>query len=422
MQRRGLVSAGMPGRRSAVGARRPTSAPFVNLVTIGPAIARGRTNSLPGNLPVELTSFVGRTRELLEIRRLLAVAHTVTLTGLGGIGKTRLALRAAHQLARHFPDGVWWVELGELETGDLVVDALAHALEVSERPGAGVEASVLAHLRDRRPLIVFDNCEHLVDACRALVSTLVSRNENVRVLCTSRQRLGVPGESIVVVSPLAVPAATERSSVGAVSEVDAVSLLIDRARVLVPDFVVTDDNFGAVTEICERLDGLPLAIELAAVRLASLAPADLLDRLDDRFRLLTTERDHQSRRHQALRAAVEWSHDLLGVEEQVLWRRCSVFAGSFGIDAAEAVCSADGLDRDRIVDLDRESRRQLDPDDGARGAARGTGCSRRCGCTARNDCEARGRSSSSGSVMRRGTRRSFRPAIARGGVLRVRPT
>jgi predicted ATPase/DNA-binding CsgD family transcriptional regulator len=310
-----------------------------------------RAHSPPDNLAVELSSFVGRAHELVEIRRLLAISHTVTLTGPGGIGKSRLGLRVAHQLGRHFPNGVWWVELSELDAGDLVVHATAQALGVSEQPGVAIDDALVSYLRERRLLLVLDNCEHLASACRELVLAIVSRCDGVRVLCTSRQRLGVPGEAIVVVSPLEVPVPGGDASITTLGGVDALNLLVDRARTVAPDFALTEDNAGAVSDICRRLDGLPLAIELAAVRLASLSPGDLLLRLDDRFRLLTTERKQHSRRNQALRATVEWSYELLGEAEQILWRRLSVFAGSFGIEAAEAVCSGDGVERDRIVDL-----------------------------------------------------------------------
>jgi non-specific serine/threonine protein kinase len=308
-----------------------------------------RRRSPPGNLPVELSSFVGRNREQLEIRRLLAVTHTVTLTGPGGIGKSRLALRAAHALGRHFRDGVWWIALGELDDPGLVVHALAHALNVYERPDASIEEAVVRHLQGRHPLIVLDDCERHLEACRELASTIVSRSDGVRLLCTSRQRLGVPGEAVVSVSPLEVPARAEKLPITALGELEGPRLLIERAHAVSPDFVLTDENRAAVGDICRRLDGLPLAIELAAVRLASIAPADLLERLDDRFRLLSSEGGRQSPRHRALRATVEWSHELLGEEERILWRRLSVFAGSFGIDAAEAVCSDEELERDRVI-------------------------------------------------------------------------
>lgn len=279
------------------------------------------------------------------------MAHTVTLTGPGGIGKSRLALRAAHKFGRHFADGAWLVELAELDSPDRVTQAIVHALQVSERPGDAIDDALVAHLKELRPLLVLDNCEHLLDECRVVVSSIVSHCEAVRVLCTSRQRLGVPGEASVVVSPLDVPATAENLSVEVLADVEAVSLLVERAEALAPDFALTDENCGAAVDICRRLDGMPLAIELAAVRLASLSAADLLDRLDDRFQLLTAAREQQSPRHQALRATVDWGHDLLSTEEQILWRRLSVFAGSFGIDAAEAVCSGEGLDRATILDL-----------------------------------------------------------------------
>jgi predicted ATPase/DNA-binding CsgD family transcriptional regulator len=286
----------------------------------------------------------------LEIRRLLAVTHTVTLTGPGGVGKTRLALHAGHDLRRYFRDGVWLVELAELDSPERLPQTLADALRVSERPGAAIEDALLGHLRERRVLLLLDACMGTLDACSELVSAIVSRCPDVRFVCTSRQRLAVPGETALLVSPLEVPAAAEQLPVSALADTDALRLLVDRARGVAPDFELTEENREPAVEICRRLDGLPLAIELAAGRLASIAPADLLERLDDRFRLLTAERG-ASGRGQALRATVEWSHELLSEEERILWRRLSVFAGNFGIEAAETVCSGDGLDRDRVLDL-----------------------------------------------------------------------
>jgi len=314
----------------------------------------GMKGPVAGNLPVELTSFVGRDRELAEVRRLLAGAHVITLTGAGGIGKSRLALRAARELSRHFPDGVWWVELGELEDPELVVYAVAQSLGVEERRDRvddGIEGALLAFVRERRLLLVLDNCEHMLDACRRLVSRVVSGCERVRVLCTSRERLGADGEAVVVLSALALPAEGQGVSGAWVAEVEALRLLVDRAVAVAPDFVLTNQNCGVAGEVCRRLDGLPLAIELAAVRLASMSVEDLRERLDDRLRLLATGRGTGPSRSQALRATVDWSYELLTEEERVLWRRLSVFAGSFGLRAAEEVCSGGGLERERIVDL-----------------------------------------------------------------------
>jgi predicted ATPase/DNA-binding CsgD family transcriptional regulator len=310
-----------------------------------------RQRPAPGNVPVELTSFVGRARELAEVKRLLAAARVVTLAGPGGIGKSRLALRAAHQLGRYFPQGVWLAELAELDGPDLVPVALARALGVYDRPEGSIQDALVAHLRQRRLLVVLDNCEHLLEACRELVTSLVAGCAGLRVLCTSRERLGVPGETTVLLSALEVPAAGERLPVAGLAEVEALRLLVDRAVAVAPGFALTEENCGAAGSICRRLDGLPLAIELAAVRLASMTADDLLERLDDRFRLLAAGRPARPGRSQTLRATVEWSHELLGPQERILWRRLSVFAGSFGLEAAEAVCSGAGLEGEQIVDL-----------------------------------------------------------------------
>lgn len=307
--------------------------------------------SPPGNLPAELSSFVGRDRELLELKRLLAVTHTVTLIGPGGIGKSRLALRAAGALGPHFPEGVWLVKVATLESAELLSNALAGSLGVYERGDAGIEEAVLDHLRERRMLLVFDNCDSFLEACRELTASIVSRCSGVRVLCTSRQRLGVEGEAVVAVAPLGLPAATERVSLAAVADAEALRLLVDRAQAVAPTFELTEENCAAASDICRRLDGLPLAIELAAVRLASMTPDDLLERLDDRFQLLAFDRGQEPPRHAALQATVEWSHELLDEHSQILWRRLSVFAGSFSLAAAEAVCSGDGLEQGKIIGL-----------------------------------------------------------------------
>jgi non-specific serine/threonine protein kinase len=304
-----------------------------------------------GNLPVELSSFVGRDRELSEVRRLLSSAHVITLTGPGGIGKSRLALRGARRLERSFPDGVWMVELAELDGPDLLPYALARAMGVYERGSDDINRALAAHLRERRLLLVLDNCEHLLDACRRLVATLVSACERVRIICTSRERLDVPGEAVVALSALDLPVDGERRSAAALADVEAMRLLVDRAGAVAPGFALTEQNCVAVSEICRRLDGLPLAIELAAVRLASMTADDLRDRLDDRLRLLAATRGVGPERSQTLRATVDWSYELLTEEERILWQRLSVFAGGFGLEAAEDVCSGTGLERWRVVDL-----------------------------------------------------------------------
>jgi non-specific serine/threonine protein kinase len=304
-----------------------------------------------GNLPVELTSFVGRGRELSEIRRLLPGAPVVTLTGPGGTGKTRLALRAAHKVGRHFRDGVWLVELAGLDAPNLVPDAVARVMSVHEQPGLTVEETLVASLGQRELLLVLDNCEHLAGECRALLERIVSGCEGVRVLCTSRERLGVSGEAVVQVAGLGMPVVVEQMPTASLGDVEALRLLVDRAEAVSPGFVLTQENRAGAIEICRRLDGSPLAIELAAARLGALGVDDLVERLDDRFRLLGSDRWEGPERHRTLRATVEWSHELLAEDERIVWRRLSVFPGSFGLDAAETVCSGDGVEREQVLDV-----------------------------------------------------------------------
>ena len=347
----GLVDVGLHRLRDLGRPERVFAVDHPDLPARVEALGSSGGHSTSGELPVELSSFVGRDAELAEVRARLASAHTITLTGPGGIGKSRLALHAAHKLRRHFPDGVRIVELADLDSPDLVPYALAHAVGVSERLGDAIETALVDHLRERRLLLVIDNCEHLLDACRELVAAVVSRCEAVRVLCTSRERLGIAGEATVELTALELPANADEMPVAALADVEAVRLLVDRAVAVAPRFALTEVNREAACDICRRLDGLPLAIELAAVRLASMSAEDVSGRLDDRFRLLASDRSAGFPRNHALWATVDWSHELLGEEERVLWRRLSVFAGSFGIEAAETVCSGAGLEREQMVDL-----------------------------------------------------------------------
>lgn len=303
------------------------------------------------NLPVEHSSFVGRGRESAEVTRLLSGGHVVTLTGPGGVGKSRLALRVAHRVGRSFRDGVWLVELAGVDRPDLVPYALAQAMKVDDQPEVTIDDTLVAHLREQRALLVLDNCEHLTLACRALVGRIVSSCVGVRVLCTSRQRLGAPGEAVVVLSGLGVPPDGREVSSETLAASDALRLLVERAVAVAPDFALSQANREAAGEICRRLDGLPLAIELAAVRLASLTAEDLAVRLDDRFRLLASDVGSGVERAQTLRATVGWSYELLDDEERALWRRASLFAGGFRLDAAEQVCASGVLAPDRVVEV-----------------------------------------------------------------------
>jgi len=309
-----------------------------------------RVPSERGLLPAEVTSFVGRRRELTETRRLLARSRLLTLTGVGGVGKTRLAMRMAAELRRTFPDGVWFVELAALHDPQLVPHSMASALELRQ-VSADPTADLAHYLERKQLLVVLDNCEHLSDAVAVMVSKLLTAAPGLRVLATSRHVLGVGGEQILVVPPLSTPDGESRVEAGDATHYESVALLLDRAVAVTPEFTISDGNRAAVTELCRRLDGIPLAIELAAVWLRVLSPEQMLDRLADRFRLLTAVRPAVPARQRALDAAIAWSFDLCSPAERLLWARLSVFAGGFDLEAAEAVCSAEGLDRADVLGL-----------------------------------------------------------------------
>ncbi|MES9604646.1 MULTISPECIES: BTAD domain-containing putative transcriptional regulator [Actinomadura] len=306
------------------------------------AAVHPRTARDLGNLPSETTSFVGREKELAETWRLLRLSRLVTLTGVGGVGKTRLALRAARQVSASFPEGVWLADLAALTDATLVARAVAEALEIRDQSVRSAVDSLADHVRDRRLLLVLDNCEHLVDAVAPLVQHLLCAAPGLRVLATSRERLAVPGEHVLVVSGLGLH---DDLAEGAC---EAVRLLSDRAQACAAP--VRDS--GSATELCRRLDGIPLAIELAAVRLTSLTAEEILDRLDDRFRLLAAPRTPAENRYrQTLRGVMDLSYGLCTSAERLLWTRMSVFAGSFDLKAAEAVCAGDGIDGADLLDL-----------------------------------------------------------------------
>lgn len=304
-----------------------------------------------GNLPVPVTRFVGRRDELAGVRRTLQESRLVTLTGVGGVGKTRLALEVARLVHRAFPGGAWMVDLSMVVDAAQVPQAVATALGVADRSTRPPADTVADHLRERETLIVLDNCEHLVDACAQLIAGLLSRTQQVRVLATSRQTLGIAGERLFDVPPLGVPQEPGTASTETVSRYDAVLLLVDRAQALQPGFALTETNRVAVARLCARLDGLPLAIELAAARLRTLSPDQLLDRIEGRFALLTGGSRAAGARQQTLRAMIDWSHSLCSEPERLLWARLSVFTGGFDLDAAENVCSGGQLDREAVLHL-----------------------------------------------------------------------
>lgn len=303
-----------------------------------------------GNLPSEATSFVGRRRELADLRTKLSGARLVTLVGPGGVGKTRLAIRAGTALERGFRDGVWLVDLAPLRHPDAVAEAFLQGLEVRARAAAGVESILLAHLRSRDLLLMVDNCDHLLVETAAILAGILETAPGVRVIATSREPLSIAGEEVVAVAPLELPPPDPAEPLARLAQNEAVALFTERAAAASGRFELTPSNRAAVIELCRRLDGLPLALELAAVRTRVLSPDQILDRLVDRFGLLTGGSRTALPRHQTLRTAVEWSHDLLNVEERVLLRRLGVFAGRFDLDDIEAICAPGGATRTQTLD------------------------------------------------------------------------
>jgi predicted ATPase/DNA-binding CsgD family transcriptional regulator len=304
----------------------------------------------PGNLPAEAASFVGRRRELAEVRSKLAEARLVSLVGPGGVGKTRLAVRAATDLGRGFRDGGWLVELAEVGDPALVSHAVAAALDLRDQAAAGPLALLRDYLRDKELLLVADNCEHLLGAAGQVVTDIMKAAPAVRVIATSREPLSVPGEHVVPVPPLELPALDAAEPLDRLRQNEAVRLFTERAAAASGTFELTGANRAAVVDLCRRLDGLPLAIELAAVRTRVLSAEQILGRLADRFGLLTGGSRAALPRHQTLRTTIEWSHDLLTDAERAVLRRCCAFAGRFTLDDVEAVCAsgdvpaAQGLD------------------------------------------------------------------------------
>jgi non-specific serine/threonine protein kinase len=311
-----------------------------------PAAQAARTN-----LPLALTSFIGREGELAAVQALLGTARLVTLTGAGGAGKTRLALAVAGMLLSEYPDGVWLVELASLADPALVVQAVAQALGLREEPNRPLLVTLVDHLKERSLLLVLDNCEHLVAACAELVAALLRAWPHVRILATSRETLAVPGETTYRVPSLAAPDLMHLPDPEQLPAYAAVELFVQRAPSRRPEFTLSMQNAHAVAEVCVRLDGIPLAVELAAARVASLPVDTIAARLDDRFRLLTGGPRTAVTRQQTLRAAMDWSWELLTAPEQVLLRRLSVFAGGWALEAAEDVCAGGRIESLEILDL-----------------------------------------------------------------------
>ncbi len=308
------------------------------------------------NLPIQLSSFVGREGELAQVKRWLTTSRLVTLIGAGGCGKTRLAIQVAGELVAEYSDGVWLVELGALSDPALIAQKVASVLGLGEESDRLLLDMLTDYLRAKNLLLMLDNCEHLIAACAQLAETLLHACPNLRILATSREALGIVGESAFGVPSLSVPDPRRVSPMGvdlasALIPYEGVRLFIDRAVAVQQNFKVTNANAPAVAQICYRLDGIPLAIELAAARVKALSVEQIAARLDDRFRLLTGGSRTALPRHQTLQALIDWSYDLLSEVERVLLRRLSVFAGGWTLEATEAVCAGDGIEADDVLDL-----------------------------------------------------------------------
>ncbi|MGH9920370.1 MAG: adenylate/guanylate cyclase domain-containing protein, partial [Nitrososphaerales archaeon] len=305
-------------------------------------------DALPGNLPVLLTTFIGREEELKHLGSLVADHRLVTVTGVGGVGKTRVALQLGAELLTEFSEGVWFCELATAQEEDALGDVIAVALRAPARPGISLVDSVVEFLRIRKLLLLMDNCEHLLTAAGDLIERVLKTCPGVRIVATSREGLGIPGEQLWPLRSLPTPSASD--SVDVVVASDAVQLFVLHATSLNPSFILDDREAPAIGEICRRLDGIPLAIELAAARAGAMAPVEIASLLDERFRLLTGGRRRSVERHHTLRATVDWSYSLLEDSERKVFDRLGVFSGTFDAAAAQAVAASEDIGRFEVLD------------------------------------------------------------------------
>jgi predicted ATPase/Tfp pilus assembly protein PilF len=303
------------------------------------------------NLPQQLTRFIGRQREVAAVRSLLQQTRLVTLSGPAGIGKTRLALEAATGLVDDFVDGVHFVELGPVSDSELIPETVASTLRIREERGRSITQTLTDYLKQRQVLLVLDNCEHVIDACAQIADTLLRAGPNLSVLATSRESLGIGGETIFRVPPLSLPDPEHPTDLATLAEHEAVELFVDRARSVKSGFALTHANAASVAELCVRLEGIALAIELAASRVKVLSVQQIADRLGDRLNLLTGGSRTAAPRYQALAAAIDWSYNLLTEAEKTLFRRLSVFSGGWTLEAAESVCAGDRVDGSDVLEL-----------------------------------------------------------------------
>ena len=306
---------------------------------------------LPNNLPLQLTSFVGREEEMATIESLLSKTRLLTLTGSGGSGKSRLSLQVAAEVLDQYPDGVWLVELAPLADPGLVPQTVASVLNLSEQAGKSYTQTLIESFKSKRLLLLLDNCEHVLSASAQLSDALLRACPHVKILASSREGLGIGGELTYRVPSLSLPDLKQKATIESVSQYEAVRLFVERALFHLPSFVVTNQNAPALASVCHRLDGIPLAIELAAARVRSLSVEEINNKLDNRFRLLTGGSKTALPRQQTLRALIDWSYDLLSAQEKVLLLRLSVFAGGWMLASAEQVGSGDSIEEWEVLDL-----------------------------------------------------------------------
>ena len=318
------------------------------------------------NLPVQLTSFIGRENEITEIAKRIRVTRLVTLTGIGGTGKTRLGLQVAANMIDEFPDGVWFIELASIAEPDLIPQTILTGMGVPEQSRITNINFLTDYLQRKKVLLIFDNCEHLIEACARVAQRLVKDAAIIRILSTSREALGIQGELIWQVQSLSLPDAEQPPAYQEAERYESVQLFIERARLAQPQFLMTKDNASDIVRICLRLDGIPLAIELAAARVRSMSVDEIAKRLEDRFRLLMGGNRSGLERHQTLRATITWSYNLLSSEEKILLCRLSVFSGGWTLEAAEQVCSENSSDFDVLDILTRLVEKSLANLDGSR--------------------------------------------------------
>lgn len=307
-------------------------------------------DTIKTNIPLSLTSFIGRESEVVEVKELISINRLLTISGSGGAGKTRLAIQAASELLALFPDGVWFVDLAPLSNADLIVQYIMNSIGIREEEDYSPLQTLFDYSRDKTLLLILDNCEHLLQGVAGLVESLLRGVPKLKVLATSREPLGILGEMTWCIPPLSSPDIQEADDVGKISSYEAVQLFVDRAKSVLPDFSITKENASAVAQICARLDGIPLAIELAAARVRALPTDEIATRLNDRFRLLVGPRTTVPRQ-KTLRNLIDWSYDLLTEKERIILRRLSVFSGDWNLGAAEYVCSGGCIEVWEVLDL-----------------------------------------------------------------------